>query len=59
MAIARSDPTVWFAFIESFAKVLSGRDRELPALIAWEKPDSLAEQAERSPEATSRTCPGH
>ena len=45
MAIARGEPTVWFAFIESFAKVLSGRDRELPALIAWEKPDSLTELA--------------
>ena len=45
MAIARSEPTVWCAFIESFAKVLSGRDRELPTLSAREKPDSLTELA--------------
>ena len=36
---------VWFTSIESFAKVLSGRNRELLALIAREKPDSLTELA--------------
>ena len=53
MAIARGDhkpakgePTVWFTSIESFAKVLSARNRELLALIAREKPDSLTELAE-------------
>ena len=53
MAIARGDhkpakgePMVWFTSIESFAKVLSARNRELLALIAWEKPDSLTELAE-------------
>ncbi len=53
MAIARGErrpaegePTVWFTSIESFAKVLSGRNRELLALIAREKPDSLTELAE-------------
>ena len=45
---ARSEPTVWFTSIESFAKVLSGRNRELLALIAREKPDSLTELAELS-----------
>ena len=52
MAIARGErkpaegePTVWFTSIESFAKVLSGRNRELLALIAREKPDSLTELA--------------
>ncbi|MCY3597068.1 MAG: helix-turn-helix domain-containing protein [Rhodospirillales bacterium] len=53
MAIARGEhkpangePTVWFTSIESFAKVLSGRNRELLATIAREKPDSLTELAE-------------
>ncbi|MDE0366732.1 MAG: helix-turn-helix domain-containing protein [Gammaproteobacteria bacterium] len=45
---ARGEPTVWFTSIESFAKVLSGRNRELLALIAREKPDSLTELAELS-----------
>jgi len=52
MAIARGDhkpakgePTVWFTSIESFARVLSARNRELLALIAREKPDSLTELA--------------
>ena len=52
MAIARGEhkpatgePTVWFTSIESFAKVLSGSNRELLALIAREKPDSLTELA--------------
>ena len=45
---ARNEPTVWFTSIESFAKVLSGRNRELLALIAREKPDSLTELAELS-----------
>ena len=43
---ARGEPMVWFTSIESFAKVLSGRNRELIALIAREKPDSLTELAE-------------
>jgi predicted transcriptional regulator len=42
---AKGDPTVWFMSIESFAKVLSERNRELLALIAQEKPDSLTELA--------------
>ena len=52
MAIARGEhkpgegqPTVWFTSIESFAKVLSQRNRELLALIAEENPDSLTELA--------------
>ena len=40
------EPTVWFTSIESFAKVLSGRNRELLATIAREKPGSLTELAE-------------
>ncbi len=42
---AKGDPTVWFTSIESFAKVLSERNRELLTLIAQEKPDSLTELA--------------
>ena len=55
---ARGEPTVWFASVESFAKVLSGRNRELLAAIAREKPDSvtdLASLAGRSKSNLSRT----
>ena len=50
MAIARgelrpskSDPKVWFTSIESVAKVLSARNRELLEQIATQQPASLAE----------------
>ena len=55
---ARGEPTVWFNSIESFAGVLSGRNRELLATIAREKPASLTELAElagRSKSNLSRT----
>ena len=65
MAVARGEhkpatdePTVWFTSIESLAKVLSGRNRELLETIAREKPDSLTELAElagRSKSNLSRT----
>ena len=52
MAIARGEhepvkgePAVWFTSVESFAKVLSQRNRELLALIAREEPASLTELA--------------
>lgn len=52
MAIARGEhepvkgePAVWFTSVESFAKVLSQHNRELLALIAREKPESLTELA--------------
>ena len=58
MAIARgnckplkSESTTWSSSIESFAIVLSGRNRELMETIAREKPSSpvdLAEFAGRS-----------
>ena len=54
----RGEPTVWFTSIESFAKVLSERNRELLALIARENPDSLtslAALAGRSKSNLSRT----
>ena len=42
---SRGEPTVWFTSIESFAKVLSERNRELLATIAHEKPGSVSELA--------------
>ena len=45
---ARDDPEVWFTSVESFAKVLSHRNRELLTLIAREEPQSLTELAELS-----------
>jgi predicted transcriptional regulator len=65
LAIARgelrakpSDPKVWFTSPESFAKVLSNRNRALLAQIAETQPASLrelAEQTGRSPGNLSRT----
>ena len=55
---ARGEPTVWFASIESFAKVLSQRNRELLAMIGREKPSSVTELAKisgRSKSNLSRT----
>ena len=55
---AKGEPTVWFTSIESFAKVLSQRNRDLLATIAREKPDSLtalAELAGRNKSNLSRT----
>ena len=60
MAIARGqlrpaadDPKVWFTSIESFAKVLSDRNRALLALIAETNPSSMNELAERTGRARS------
>ena len=55
---ARGEPTVWFTSIESFAKVLSQRNRELLAMIGREKPGSVTELAAvsgRSKSNLSRT----
>jgi len=38
-----TDPKVWFTSIESFAKVLSERNRDLLALISRAHPQSLSE----------------
>ena len=49
---------MWFTSIESFAKVLSQRNRELLAMIGREKPSSVTELAElsgRSKSNLSRT----
>ena len=35
------DPDVWFTSVESFAKVLSERNRALLAMIADKRPDSI------------------
>jgi predicted transcriptional regulator len=60
MAIARgqlkpaaNDPKVWFTSIESFAKVLSDRNRALLALIAETNPSSMNELAEKTGRARS------
>ncbi len=60
MAIARgelktgpTDPKVWFSSIESFAKVLSERNRELLKVIAETKPASLRQLAEATGRAKS------
>ena len=55
---ARGEPTVWFTAGESFAKVLSQRNRELLAMIGREKPGSVTELSElsgRSKSNLSRT----
>jgi predicted transcriptional regulator len=60
MAIARGrlkpapdDPKVWFTSIESFAKVLSDRNRALLSLIAETRPSSMNELAEKTGRARS------
>jgi predicted transcriptional regulator len=51
--VRRADPKVWFTSMESFAKVLSDRNRALLALIAETQPASLAELAKLSGRAKS------
>lgn len=60
LAIARGElkpgpqtPKVWFTSIESVAKVLSDRNRELLSVIAEEKPESLQALVERTGRAKS------
>src|SRR3970282_2920392 len=47
------DPDIWFTSVESFAKVLSERNRELLALIAKHRPDSIDALAAASGRAKS------
>jgi predicted transcriptional regulator len=47
------DPDIWFTSVESFAKVLSERNRELLALIVERQPDSLDALAAASGRAKS------
>ncbi len=49
----RGEPKIWFRSVESFAKILSERNRALLALIAEEEPQSLAELAALSGRAKS------
>lgn len=53
-----SDPDIWFSSIESFAKVLSDRNRDLIALMAgrtFESIDALAAASGRARSNLSRT----
>jgi predicted transcriptional regulator len=55
---AADDPDVWFTSIESFAKVLSEKNRALLALIAEQRPesiDALATESGRAKSNLSRT----
>ena len=49
------DPDVWFTSIESFAKVLSEKNRALLALIAERRPESIDALATESG-AQKATC---
>lgn len=44
----KGEPKVWFTSVESFAKVLSQRNRDLLTLIADEQPTSLTQLAQLS-----------
>jgi predicted transcriptional regulator len=44
----RSEPKVWFTSMESFARVLSDRNRALLGLIAQAEPESITELASLS-----------
>jgi len=50
---AKGEPKVWFQSMESFAKVLSDRNRTLLATIAATHPRSVSELAERTGRAPS------
>lgn len=44
----RDEPKIWFPSAESFAKVLSDKNRALLDVIAESEPESLAELAEKT-----------
>lgn len=48
-----NDPDVWFTSVESFAKILSERNRDLLALICERHPESIDELAQASGRAKS------
>ena len=50
---AKDDPKVWFTSPESFAKVLSNKNRALLNVIAATQPDSLQALAARTGRQTS------
>ena len=47
------DPDIWFSSVESFAKVLSEKNRALLAMIAEKRPDSIDALAQASGRAKS------
>jgi predicted transcriptional regulator len=47
------DPDIWFSSVESFAKVLSEKNRALLAMIAETRPDSIDALAQASGRAKS------
>jgi predicted transcriptional regulator len=47
------DPDIWFSSLESFAKVLSDKNRTLLAMIAQQHPDSIEALAAASGRAKS------
>ena len=49
----RGEPKVWFTSMESFARILSDRNRELLDLMSETETDSIAELAELSGRAKS------
>jgi len=49
----RGEPKIWFTSMAVLSQVLSDRNRELLALIAKEKPESITELAELSGRAQS------
>jgi predicted transcriptional regulator len=49
----RGEPKVWFTSMESFARILSDRNRELLDLIIETEPGSIAELADLSGRAKS------
>lgn len=51
--VTRDSPTVWFTSMESFAKVLSDRNRDLLRVITEQAPGSLGELAEMTGRAKS------
>src|ERR1700722_3831226 len=49
----RGEPKIWFTSLESFAKLLSPRNRALLRLIAQTRPDSLQDLADKTGRAKS------
>jgi hypothetical protein len=54
---SRDDPKIWFTWPESFAKVLSNRNRALLTLIAATHPDSLQALAARTGRKALQSLP--
>lgn len=58
MAVKKDDPKIWFPSTESFARVLTEKNRALLSTISREHPSSLEELGEltgRAPSNLSRT----